>query len=89
MIALIGQVVNLKFSRKDELEADKLGVKIASDSSYDPRAMIKVMKILEQASKSRTLEFFSTHPNPDHRIANLELAIKEAFPDGVPAGLTK
>jgi beta-barrel assembly-enhancing protease len=87
MIALVGEVVNLKFSRHDELEADKLGVKIAADAGYDPRSMIKVMKILEQVSKERPLEFFSTHPNPEHRIKNLEIAISENFPNGVPAGL--
>lgn len=87
MIALVGEVINLKFSRHDELEADKLGVKIASDVGYDPRSMINVMEILEKASKERPLEFFSTHPNPEHRIKNLQLAIAEKFPNGVPTGL--
>jgi predicted Zn-dependent protease len=87
MVTLIGEVINLKFSRSDELEADKLGVRIASESGYDPRAMIKVMHILEESSKSRPIEFFSTHPNPERRIARIETAIKERFPDGVPSGL--
>lgn len=87
MLTLIGEVINLKFSRTDELEADKLGVRIASESGYDPRAMIKVMHILEESSKSRPIEFFSTHPNPERRIARIETAIKERFPDGVPSGL--
>src|SRR5690349_16574506 len=42
---LIGQLVNLKFGRDDELEADRLGVRWMSEAGYDPRAMIGVMEI--------------------------------------------
>lgn len=87
MAMLIGQVVNLKFGRNDELEADKLGVRFASQAGFDPRSMIKVMEILAQVSKSRTPEFFSTHPNPDHRITKIKEAIAAEFPNGVPGGL--
>jgi len=87
--ALIAQVVSLKFGRQDELEADKLGVRFAGKAGYDPRSMIKVMEKLEKASQSRTPEFFSTHPNPEHRITRIEQAIKEEYPNGVPDGLTQ
>jgi len=70
------------------LEADKLGVRFAAKAGYDPRSMIKVMQILEKASRTRTPEFFSTHPNPEHRIERIQQAIKAYFPDGVPDGLT-
>ena len=33
-------------------------------------------------------EFFSTHPNPENRIEQIEEAIREEFPDDVPDGLT-
>ena len=89
MAMLIGQVVSLKFGRNDELEADKLGVRFASDAGYDPRAMIKVMEILDKLAKSRTPEFFSTHPNPEHRIEKINIAIKAKYPDGVPSGLVQ
>lgn len=87
--ALIGQVISLKYGRGDELEADKLGVRFASEAGYDPRAMIGVMHTLEQASKTRTPEFFSTHPNPGNRITRIEEAIKERYPNGVPDNLIK
>ena len=87
--ALIGQVVGLKFGRNDELEADKLGVRFASDAGYDPRAMIGVMQTLDHVAKSRTPEFFSTHPNPGNRITKIEEEIKEQYPNGVPDGLIK
>ena len=89
MAVLIGQAVNMKYSRDDELQADQLGVWFMSEAGYDPRAMVTVMQILDEASSgNRPIEFFSTHPNPDNRIEKIELAIEELFPNGVPDGLT-
>ena len=85
---LISQVVNMRFGREDELQSDSLGVRFMADAGYDPRAMLRVMEILAQASEgNRPPEFFSTHPNPENRIANIEQAIAEEFPNGVPEGL--
>lgn len=90
MIAsVVGQLVNMKFGRGDELESDRLGVKFASEAGYDPRGMIEVMRILKEASKTRTPEFFSTHPNPENRVEKINQAIAERFPNGVPDGLTQ
>jgi predicted Zn-dependent protease len=51
--------------------------------------MIEVMRILEEAAGggARQPEFFSTHPNPDNRIASIQAAIAERFPQGVPEGM--
>ncbi len=85
---MIGQMVNMKYGRDDELESDRLGVQIMSDSGYDPRAMIGVMEILAEASGGGAPpEFFSSHPNPDNRIGKIQEAINRVFPDGVPEGL--
>lgn len=90
MAALIGQVVNLKFGRDDELESDRLGVHLMGQAGYDPRSMLDVMRILAEAAQGpRPPEFFSTHPNPENRIQLIERAIDAEFPDGVPEGLTR
>src|SRR5215208_116020 len=47
--ALIGQLINLKFGRDDELEADFLGVCFMSDSGYDPSELIRVMQVLAES----------------------------------------
>jgi predicted Zn-dependent protease len=87
---MIGQLVGMRFGRQDELEADELGVRFTSEAGYDPRSMTALMKILDESSKGgRPPEFFSTHPNPENRIARIEAAIKERYPEGVPAGLEK
>ncbi|MDX1420571.1 MAG: M48 family metalloprotease [Rubricoccaceae bacterium] len=87
---LIGQALTTRYSREDELEADALGVQFMADAGYDPRAMASVMQKLGQAAGgARGPEFLSTHPNPDNRVARIEEAIADRFPDGVPAGLTR
>jgi predicted Zn-dependent protease len=85
---MIGQVVNMRYGREDELESDRLGVRFTADAGYDPNSMIRVMQILAEASQGQQPpEFFSTHPNPDRRIERIQAAIAEEFPEGVPEGL--
>lgn len=85
---IVGQLVNMKYGREDELQSDRLGVRFMSEAGYDPRSLIRVMEILAVSSEgNRPPEFFSTHPNPDNRIARIQQAIQEVFPQGVPEGL--
>jgi predicted Zn-dependent protease len=85
---LVGQLVNLRYGRDDEIESDRLGVRFMTQAGYDPRAMVGVMQILaESSSGGGPPEFFSTHPNPENRIQRIEEAIAEEFPDGLPQGL--
>lgn len=89
MAALVGQMLNMKFGRDDELESDKLGVRFIAAAGYDPNAMLRVMEALDRASGgSRPPEFLSSHPNPDNRIENIQQAIELEFPTGLPDGLT-
>jgi len=83
--AVIGQLVNMSYGRDDELQSDTLGVCIMLEAGYDPEAMVEVMRILGAASSgARPPEFFSTHPNPDNRIQQIEEAIAQA-PEGCPS----
>jgi len=88
--AMIGQLVGMRFGRQDELESDALGVRFTSEAGYDPRSMEGLMKILAQSSEGgRQPEFFSTHPNPENRVARIQAAVQKQFPNGVPEGLEK
>ena len=88
MAAAIGQMLNLQYGRSDELESDRLGVVFMAEAGYDPRSLIGVMRILEEASGgSRQPEFSSTHPSPANRVQAIEAAIASAFPSGIPSGL--
>ncbi len=74
----VGQMVNLKYGRDDEIESDKYGVKYLVESGYKPEAMIEVMEILNDASgKNKSPEFLSSHPNPENRIQKIKEYIQQ------------
>lgn len=89
--AAIGQVVNMKYGRDDELESDQWGLTLMARAGYDPRSMERVMQILAESSGGRggQPEFFSTHPNPENRIERIRKSIQTMFPNGVPDSLEK
>jgi predicted Zn-dependent protease len=88
--AMVGKLMNLRYGREDELESDQLAVRFTAEAGYDPRSMIEVMRILAQAGGGGGgPEFFQTHPNPENRVARIEAAIQEQFPQGVPENLAE
>ena len=63
----------LKFSREDELEADRLGMRYMRKAGYDPRGLRGVMELfLEMSAGGRQPEFLSTHPDPQRRIDQID-----------------
>ena len=88
LAAAIASMVNMKYGREDELQSDELGVKFMSQAGYDPRAMIGVQEILDQAGGGGAPpEFMSTHPSTGNRIAIIQETIDEVYPNGVPSGM--
>lgn len=88
LAVVAGQLITMKYGRDDELQSDRVGVRIMADAGYDPRSMASVMQKLGDASQGqRPPEFMSTHPNPENRIEQINQAIAEEFPDGIPDGL--
>lgn len=72
----------LPYSRMHETEADIVGLKFAAAAGYDPRASYQFWEKMQAASEgqARPLEFMSTHPAPENRIARL----KELAPQLMP-----
>ena len=71
--AMINQMVQLKYSRSDELEADRVGMDYMTQAGYDPVAMLGVMRILGEASRGgRTPVMLSTHPYPEQRVEEIQ-----------------
>lgn len=89
MAAVVGQLITMRYGRDDELESDRLGVRFMADAGYNPQSLIGVMQILEEAGGGSQPEFFSTHPNPENRIGEIQAAIEAEFPNGVPEGLVE
>ena len=65
---------SLPHSREHEAEADRIGIILASESCYDPRAAKKVFLRMkddaenENGGKIQPPEFISTHPGYDTRL---------------------
>jgi predicted Zn-dependent protease len=73
--ALAGDIATslgmLKFSRSDELEADRMGTQYMFKAGYNPTAMINMQRKLAQlqeSNPSKVLSWFSTHPMSQARI---------------------
>lgn len=79
--ATVNHMLQLRYSRHDESEADQWGLKLMSQVGFNPRAMIEVMEILKASGgKERTAEIFQTHPNPDLRIKQINAYLQEHPP---------
>ncbi len=67
--------LNLRYSRKDEYQADELGVRYMSRAGYNPYGMVELMEILLKQKKgkgkkkeSSFFELFQSHPLTRKRI---------------------
>ncbi len=60
------------FNRKQESEADYLGMIFSSLSGYDIRETVKIWERMKQFNKGKSQpEFMSTHPSADNRIKKI------------------
>jgi predicted Zn-dependent protease len=60
------------FNRKQESEADYLGLIFSSLSGYDIRETVKVWERMKESNKGKAPpEFMSTHPSPENRIKKI------------------
>jgi predicted Zn-dependent protease len=68
----------LPYSRKQELEADKLGLIFMAMAGYDPSAASAFWQRMSQQGSS-TPEFMSTHPSDNTRISQIQKDLPEAM----------
>lgn len=74
---MVGNMVNMKYGRADENEADTLGVRFLIEAGYDPEALIGVMQILkDSAGSGGQPEILSTHPDPGNRMESIRAEIE-------------
>ena len=72
-------LANLKFSRTNETEADRLGLILAAAAGYDPNAAIGFWQRMGNASKQKSSrDWYSTHPSNSNRISNIRSFLPEA-----------
>ena len=72
-VGLLSQIGILNpFNRKQESEADYLGLIFSSLSGYDIRETVKIWERMKAANKGKEPpEFMSTHPSSTNRIKNI------------------
>ncbi|KCZ51330.1 M48 family metallopeptidase [Hyphomonas pacifica] len=68
--------VVLPYSRRHELEADRLGVDYMHNAGYDVTQSVRLWELMDANSKGqRPPEFMSTHPDPVRRAQELRTYI--------------
>lgn len=71
-------LLNLKYSRKDESEADYMGLIFAAMAGYDPANAIIFWQRMSSSGSQSTQEWLSDHPSDQTRIANIRKWLPEA-----------
>jgi predicted Zn-dependent protease len=72
--------VFLKFSRREEQEADEVGMSILTRSGWDGRGMVELFQMLQREEgrgQSGVGGFLSSHPSPQDRIDNLSAQLSK------------
>jgi metalloendopeptidase OMA1, mitochondrial len=84
--ALLGVADSLPFTRKQESEADHIGLVYMARAGYQPRQAVAFWKRMKRASKGKQPpEFLSDHPSDEHRIQRIQEWLPEAEREYQPA----
>jgi metalloendopeptidase OMA1, mitochondrial len=84
--ALLGAADSLPFSRKQESEADHIGLIYMARAGYQPRKAVAFWQRMQAASKGKEPpEFASDHPSDAHRIERIQQWMPEAERAYTPA----
>jgi predicted Zn-dependent protease len=74
------QLLTLRFGREDESEADLVGMELAARAGFNPRAGVSLWQKMAAANKGAPLEWLSTHPSGNSRIAQIEANLPKVMP---------
>jgi predicted Zn-dependent protease len=73
--------LNLKYSRENEEEADRLGISYLVSTGYDGRAMLDFLKIMRRYEyySNSIPSYFLTHPGTDERITYIDALLQTTY----------
>jgi predicted Zn-dependent protease len=74
------QLMSLKFSRDDEVEADRVGLEISSRAGFHPAAGVSLWRKMQQAQKGAPPQWLSTHPSGDRRVQEMRALQEQLLP---------
>ncbi|MDH3421008.1 MAG: M48 family metalloprotease, partial [Gammaproteobacteria bacterium] len=73
-------LMSLPFSRRDESEADIVGLDYMANAGFDPRATMYLWKNMgDMRQGGEPAEFMSTHPSDDRRLDDIVRSITPAL----------
>lgn len=79
LYGLGGQLALLRYGRKQETEADRLGLIFMAMAGYNPESAVGFWQRMAQAKQGGAPpEFLSTHPSDESRIAEIQRRLPEA-----------
>ena len=89
-VGLLSQLgITNPFNRKQESEADYLGMIFSSLSGYDIRETVKIWERMKKFNKGKSPpEFMSTHPSADNRIKKINEWTNQIIIDYPPINIS-
>ena len=79
VMAVYGYGRALPYARKQETQADEMGLMLAAAACYDPHEALPLWQRMDESGGGAGQpEFASTHPNPGTRIQNLKALMPKA-----------
>ncbi|GAB2792420.1 M48 family metallopeptidase [Halomonas shantousis] len=72
--------VILPFSRKQESEADLVGLDLMAEAGFDPRASLALWENMSANSQGEPPVWMSTHPSHGQRMEELQARLDQAMP---------
>ena len=79
MAQITAQLSSARFSRDDERQADRYGLRYIAESGYDPTGLVRFFEklgALEGGKRTSVETLFSSHPATEERIRDIEAKIE-------------
>lgn len=71
-------IFSLPQGRKQEAEADQIGLSMMAESCFDPQAAYRLWERMQQAENFQIPQFMSTHPSHHNRMEHIQSLLPEA-----------
>ncbi len=69
---VVDKLLTKGFDRSQEYEADLYAAELLQRAGYDPKALVRVLEILEKRTNADGGGWYATHPSPGNRVDELE-----------------